>query len=398
MGVSGFLSRQDGEMKLKEYEIIILPMNSSKQNHKVKVLCVPNICSKIKGQNLSCVIKNDDFIRQLHLADTSFNSEANVDILIGVVLYWQSVTGETKRSEKCNLVAINSIFGWVVSGPNEYVNGNHNSTVCTSTVHVLKISCNENEMLKLNENIHRFWNLDEIEITENELSVYDKFKNDIKLVDQRYSVKLRIKEYHPMLPDNYSLSLKRLQSLRIRLANDEVLLRKYDQIFQDQLNEGITEEVSTEVSIGNITYLPHKEVVKNERSTTNLRIVFDASAKLRSAVSLNDILYTGPCLNPELYKLLLQFRLQPIAITADIEKAYLQINVEKEDRDYFRFLWFKNLFTSRETMLCKYRFTRVIFGATCSQFLLNATVNNHIAKYVNIDPDFVKSVRDLNFK
>ena len=62
MGVSGFLSHRDGEMKLKEYEIIILPMNRSKQNHKVKVLCVPNICSKIKGQNLSCVIKNHDFI------------------------------------------------------------------------------------------------------------------------------------------------------------------------------------------------------------------------------------------------------------------------------------------------------------------------------------------------
>ena len=110
-----------------------------------------------------------------------------------------------------------------------------------------------------------------------------------------------------MLPDNYSLTLKRLQSLRIRLARVEILLRKYDQIFQDQLNEGIIEEVSTEGSIGNITYLPHKEVVKNERSTTKLRIVFDASAKLRNAVSLHDILYTGPCLNPELYKLLLQF-------------------------------------------------------------------------------------------
>ena len=67
--------------------------------------------------------------------------------------------------------------------------------------------------------------------------------------------------------------------------------------------------------------------------------------------------------------------------------------MEKEDRDYFRCLWFKNLFTSREITLCKYRFTRVIFGATCSQFLLNATVNNYIEKYVNINPDFVKRIK-----
>ena len=72
---------------------------------------MPKICSKIKGQNLNCVIKNHNFIRDLQLADTGFNSEENVDILIGADLYWQFVTGKTKRSESCNLVAINFIFG-----------------------------------------------------------------------------------------------------------------------------------------------------------------------------------------------------------------------------------------------------------------------------------------------
>ena len=51
------------------------------------------ICSKIKGQNLNCVIKNHNFIRDLQLADANFNGEANVDILIGADLYRQFVTG-----------------------------------------------------------------------------------------------------------------------------------------------------------------------------------------------------------------------------------------------------------------------------------------------------------------
>ena len=110
-------------------------------------------------------------------------------------------------------------------------------------------------------------------------------------------------------------------------------------------------------------------------------------------MSLNYILYTGPCLNRELYRLLLQFRLYPIAITADIEKAYLQVNIEEEYRDYLRFLWFTNLFNDEKVKVCKYRFTRVIFGVTCSQYLLNATVNKHIQKYTNIDNDFVKKVQ-----
>ena len=65
---------------------------------------------------------------------------------------------------------------------------------------------------------------------------------------------------------------------------------------------GMIEEVNAEGLVGNVTYLPHKEVIKNECTTTKVRIVFDTSAKLKHEVSLNDILYTGPCLNAELYK------------------------------------------------------------------------------------------------
>ena len=72
------------------------------------------------------------FTRNLPLADASFDSEANTNILIGADLYYQFVTGEEKRSKNCNLVAINSIFGWVISGPNVCVDGDDNRTVCTS--------------------------------------------------------------------------------------------------------------------------------------------------------------------------------------------------------------------------------------------------------------------------
>ena len=61
-------------------------------------------------------------------------------------------------------MAINSTSGWVISGPNECVKGDHNLTVCTSAAHVLKIGCNEIETTDLNDNIHRFWDLDEIGI------------------------------------------------------------------------------------------------------------------------------------------------------------------------------------------------------------------------------------------
>lgn len=69
--------------------------------------------------------------------------------------------------------------------------------------------------------------------------------------------------------------------------------------------------------------LPQKEKIKIESPTTKIRILFDASAKKNDGVSLNCILHTGSCFNPELYKLLLQLQLYPVTITADIERAYL---------------------------------------------------------------------------
>ena len=107
-------------------------------------------------------------------------------------------------------------------------------------------------------------------------------------------------------------------------------------------------------------------------------------------MSLNDVLYKGPCLNADLYSLLLKFRVHPIVLTADIEKAYLQININEEHRDYLRFLWYRNL---QEESIIRYRFTRVIFGVVSSQLPLNGTVQTHAKKYENIDPDFAKKVK-----
>ena len=70
-----------------------------------------------------------------------------------------------------------------------------------------------------------------------------------------------------------------------------------------------------------------------------------------------------------------------VAITGEIEKAYLEISIEEEDRDYLKFFQISNLFDKGEGKICKYRFTRVIFGATCSELLLNSTVNKYITSY-----------------
>ena len=86
--------------------------------------------------------------------------------------------------------------------------------------------------------------------------------------------------------------------------------------------------------------------------------------------------------------ILLRFRVHKVALSADIEKAFLMVSVAEEDRDVLRFLWVEDIH-SHIPKVKTMRFSRVVFGVTSSPFLLNATVNHHMEKYRGSDPIFV---------
>ena len=90
--------------------------------------------------------------------------------------------------------------------------------------------------------------------------------------------------------------------------------------------------------------MPHFPVFKSDSATTKMRIVYDASARMSpKSPSLDDCLHTGPNLMQDLTGILLKFRTHKKAFSADIEKAFLQIELNSPDRDATRFLWLKDL-------------------------------------------------------
>ena len=93
-----------------------------------------------------------------------------------------------------------------------------------------------------------------------------------------------------------------------------------------------------------VHYLPHQAVVRKEATTTKVRIVYDASSKAtKTGTSLNDCLHVGPSLNPLLFDILLRFRENRVVLVGDIEKAFLNVGVDKKDRDCLQLLWLANL-------------------------------------------------------
>lgn len=144
---------------------------------------------------------------------------------------------------------------------------------------------------------------------------------------------------------NYGLCVKQLNQLKSRLLREPSLMNEYDSIFKTQIEEGIIERVpSSELDSKRCHFLPHHCVIREDKDTTKVRIVFDGSAKSNFGLhSLNNCFKKGPNLTPLIFNVLLKFRTHKIGITSDVEKAFHQIIINPEDRDMMRMLWFENV-------------------------------------------------------
>ena len=178
-----------------------------------------------------------------------------------------------------------------------------------------------------------------------------------------------------------------------RLRQNPEQLLQYDAIISDQIRQGIVEAVKDPAQFegGKLHYLPHHPVVQLDKDTTKLRIVYDASAKV-DGPCLNDCLHKDPKFSQNILDILLRFRLNQVALIGDVEKAFLMISIAECDRDVLRFLWVRDI-KDPQSEITVMHFTRVVFGVSASPFLLNATLDHHMAKFESVDQQFVNKFR-----
>jgi hypothetical protein len=205
------------------------------------------------------------------------------------------------------------------------------------------------------------------------------------VVDKRRVVSLPRKQ-DIALPSNKLNAERRLNNLTKRLENNKTLKQMYHEQMLNYITRKQVEAAPVENPKSAVFYLPHQAVKRERHGKTKWRVVFDASSHEADAPSLNKALEMGPNLLPEIFAILLRFRLYPVAIASDITQAFLQLALDERDRDLTRFFWYKitrdnegRYHTTDEVMT--YRFTRLPFGLTCSPFLLSAAVREHADRH-----------------
>ena len=179
------------------------------------------------------------------------------------------------------------------------------------------------------------------------------------------------------LPNNYSSALGQLYSLERRFQRDPNLKSLYQQSIDTDVEKGfvkILDESELKGAFVKEWYLPHHPAL-NPNKPSKARRVCNAASKYKD-ICLNDKLLAGPDLLHGLIGTIFRFGEEPIALTADIESMFLQVQVPEQDRSCLRFLWRPR--TNGPVQI--YEYQRHVFRAKTSP-----TCANYALKRVGLD-------------
>ena len=163
-----------------------------------------------------------------------------------------------------------------------------------------------------------------------------------------------------VLPNNYSAVFKRSRNTLLRIAKDTVKTDKCVDIMDKYLKCGHVEELLDDVDNSKRNFIP---VFLVENKSGKLRLVFDSSAKYHGT-SLNDCLLQGPDENNRLIGVLMRFRHEEVAVSADIECMFHSFYVPPDQRDFQCFFWWKG--NDPSNGLSVFRANVHVFGNTSS--------------------------------
>ncbi|XP_075152559.1 uncharacterized protein LOC142226424 [Haematobia irritans] len=335
--------------------------STGQNNVEVEVcgLVLPQLTGKLPSSSISVPAQLS--LGNMKLADPNFAKSDQVDVLIGADFYPHILLDGLHRNVLGSLLAQNTIFGWVLTGPVESQ---------TSTFHTFVSFCNE---VSLNQQLEKFWRVEEppkvSEMTVDEEYCEEFFKKTTRRSSNgRFVVRLPFKPQHI---DGQGLGMSRTKALRQFLRNEESMARRpelkeaYSAVLREYelLGHMIKVGVSS-VSDSNF-YLPHHAVLKPESKSTKLRVVFNASYPTSSGLSLNDTLYPGPVLQNDLMWLIVRWRFYRYVFNGDIEKMYRQILLDDRDTRFQRIIFRDD--SKSDVQDCELK--TVTFGVNCAPFL-----------------------------
>lgn len=327
------------------------------QKYTIHALVVECITDQLPTQLIEWD-SNLSHLNGLPLADLSWNIPGEIDVVLGAQLFPYIYSGKRVDSDSGAPPALSTTFGYVLMG--DYP---RNDAVPSASF----------TALSLNEMVQRFWELEELPQTRflspDETECENIFTSSVTRSDTgRYITSLPFSKDPSELGNSHAVAYRRFMSLERKLRQSPSLRENYNKVIQEYIDNGYLRQLNESDITDTGYYIPHHAVVRPDKPLP--RIVLDASAKTHTGLSLNDVLHLGPNLQSDLFLLLLQFRLFPVAMNADIKHMYLCIGVSEDQHKYLRILFR----FSENDLVRTFQFNRVPFGLKSSPYLAMRTV------------------------
>ncbi|XP_055615063.1 uncharacterized protein LOC129761367 [Toxorhynchites rutilus septentrionalis] len=347
--------------KVKQQVPIVVSSRINSYTSCLSFLILPSLTRILPTVNVN--VSKWIIPRHVPLADPKFNVAHDVDMIIGIKSFFDILEDDQIALGSDLPVLRKTVFGYVVAG--EALESKSSTVVCN-------VSTFDN----LDSIVRKFWEVESFE-SGKVLSLEEQYcethfeKTHSRANDGRYVIRLPIREEMLFaLGESLTTAKRRFFSIEKKLASDPQLLSEYTKFMDEYQLLQHMEEIEPNHSIQHF-YLPHHSIQRPESTTTKTRVVFDASCRGSNNISLNDICYIGPNVQPSLLSILLNFRLPKNVVTADIEKMYRQIIVHTEDRPLQQIVWRKNPTEN----LKHYRLNTVTYGTASAPYLATRVLN-----------------------
>lgn len=345
----------------KSTQSCFLTLESYSGNYKTTIDClvlllfsIPEITKSLPSTLID--ISTIPLPSGICLADPYYYKPSGVDILLGAEQFWNILGTNTIILGKYQPRLYESKLGWLISGYIAQPSPSRDQPVCNF---VQDIKCE----------LTRFWELDSISekhsLSAEERACEEHFLRTItRGKDGRFIVKIPLKQSPEVLGESYQMAKVRFLSLERRFDRDPLFKSRYVNFMREYLQLGHMSEGNN--SNDNISYyLPHHGVIREQSTTTKLRVVFDASAVTTSGISLNHLQMIGPTVQDDLYSILLRFRQNRYVVSADIEKMYRAIELNKSQRSLQKILFRFNQYEPVKT----YVLNTVTYGTASAPYL-----------------------------
>ncbi|XP_055836609.1 uncharacterized protein LOC129905206 [Episyrphus balteatus] len=272
------------------------------------------------------------------MGDPYFNKPQNIDLLIGAETFFELLSaGQIKQGPEYPTIQ-KTLLGWIVFAKYPMCSSS-NTKQCN-------LVCQSEELPDLDKAFQRLWQMEEIPgetkkfLTTEQKMCEDHFVENTKLLPTgRFEVKLPFKSSPNSLGSSFETAKRRFLALERKLSRNTELKAMYMDFMKEYLLLGHMSPTNNEIPKSPHYFIPHQCVLRPQSTSTKLRVVFDASSRTSTQVSLNDILMVGPTIQEELFSTLLRFRTHKYAITADITKMYRQVLINEEHSNYQLIVW-----------------------------------------------------------